>query len=119
MSIAPISGLGSLQLGSLQSPSAAEGPGGVQAQASLAEAPLGVSAGGEGGFSGALGKALESLEGTQAAAETAAAQVATGTSSDPEGAVVKVADAELSMQMASQLRTKSTEALQSIFQTQV
>ncbi len=75
--------------------------------------------GGEGGFAGALGKAISSLEGSQKAAESAAQGVATGTVSNPESAVVTVENAQLEMQLASQMRSKATEALQSIFQTQI
>jgi flagellar hook-basal body complex protein FliE len=98
--------------------SGVESAGGVES-ASGAESRGGESVGGEGSFAGALGKALNSLESSQATAETAASQVATGTSSDPEGAVVNVSNAELEMQLASQMRTKATEALNTIFQTQV
>lgn len=75
--------------------------------------------GGEGGFAGALGKAISSLEASQNAAEAAAKGVATGTTSNPEAAVVTVENAQLEMQFASQMRAKATEALQNIFQTQI
>ncbi len=75
--------------------------------------------GGEGSFSGALGKAISSLEASQTASQAAAQGVATGTVSNPESAVVTVENAQLEMQLASQMRTKATEALQSIFQTQI
>jgi len=100
--------------------SGAESAGGAESVgAGEAAGGGGEAAGGEGGFAGALGKALDSLERSQATAETASAQVATGQSSDPEAAVVSVSNAELEMQLASQMRTKATEALNTIFQTQV
>jgi flagellar hook-basal body complex protein FliE len=77
------------------------------------------TAGGEGNFAGALGKAISSLEASQNAAQSAATGVATGTTSNPEAAVVTVENAQLEMQLASQMRAKATEALQSIFQTQI
>ncbi len=79
------------------------------------------SGGGEGakGFGSALGEAISSLESTQQSAAGAAQALATGTVKDPESAVVSVEDAQLAMDLASQLRTKATEATQSIFQTQV
>lgn len=77
------------------------------------------AAGGEGSFAGALGKAISSLEASQSAAQSAAKGVATGTVSNPESAVVTVENAQLEMQLASQMRAKATEALQSIFQTQI
>jgi flagellar hook-basal body complex protein FliE len=72
-----------------------------------------------GGFGGALTNAISSLEQTQQSAAGAAQGLAMGTVSDPESAVVTVQDAQLSMQLASQIRTKATEAAMSIFQTQV
>lgn len=99
-------------------PQPTEGASGVESAAGAESSGGGESATGE-GFAGALGKALNALESSQASGETAAAQVATGTSSDPEAAVVSVSNAELEMQLASQVRTKATEALNSIFQTQV
>jgi flagellar hook-basal body complex protein FliE len=105
MSIAPIGALG-VHVGSLQNAGSAEA------------ATKTASAGGE-GFSGALGKAVESLEQSQSAAAEASQAVATGTTSNPEGAVVTVQNAELEMQLAAQIRTKATEAVQSVFQTQI
>ncbi len=85
------------------------------------EPALGGSAGTgpEGGFSGALTNAISSLEQSQQSSDSASQALATGTVSDPESAVVTVQDAQLEMQMAAQIRTKATEAVQSIFQTQV
>jgi len=79
-------------------------------------------AGGVGGgsnFGSELSEAISSLEGTQQSAAGAAQSLATGTAKDPEGAVVTVEDAQMAMDLAAQLRTKATEAAQSIFQTQV
>ncbi|MGH2854409.1 MAG: flagellar hook-basal body complex protein FliE [Solirubrobacteraceae bacterium] len=72
-----------------------------------------------GGFGGALTQAISSLEQTQTSADGAAQALATGTASNPESAVVTVEDAQLAMQLASQIRTKAVEAAQQIFQTQV
>lgn len=102
--IPPIGGLGGLSVGSLQAP---------------AEAQPAHAAGGEGGFAGALGHALGSLEASQQRATGAAQGLATGTVANPETAVVTVEQAQLEMQLASQIRAKATESLQQIFQTQV
>lgn len=119
MTVLPIGSIGA-HLTAIEAPSQA---GGATEAPGLAEGQTpssGVEAAGrENTFAGALGQALNSLESSQAAGETASAQVATGTTSDPEGAVVKAMDAELEMQLASQIRTKATEAVQTIFQTQV
>jgi flagellar hook-basal body complex protein FliE len=99
----------------------AMGVGGVSG-AESSTAPSGVegASGGEsGGFGGALTQAISSLDQTQQSAAGAAQALATGTASNPESAVVTVEDAQLAMQLASQIRTKAVEAAQQIFQTQV
>ena len=68
------------------------------------------------GFGNMLGSALDSLAATQAEAAQA---LATGTASDPTAVVMSVERAQLSMQLASQIRTKLVEAAQDIFHTQV
>jgi flagellar hook-basal body complex protein FliE len=76
--------------------------------------------GGEGvNFGSALTEAISSLQSTQDSAASASQALATGTVKDPESAVMTVEDAQLAMDLAAQLRTKATEAMQTIFQTQV
>jgi flagellar hook-basal body complex protein FliE len=70
-------------------------------------------------FGNELTSAISSLEGTQQSAAGAAQSLATGTATDPESAVVTVQDAQMAMDLAATIRTKATEAAQSIFQTQV
>ena len=95
-------------------PSSAPATGGIQ------EDGLSPAGGAEPvSFGGELTKAISSLEQTQQSAAGAAQGLAMGTAADPESAVVTVEDAQLAMQLASQIRTKATEAAQSIFQTQV
>jgi flagellar hook-basal body complex protein FliE len=72
-----------------------------------------------GGFGGELTEAISSLEKTQESASSASQALATGTVSDPESAVVTVENAQLAMELAAQIRTKATEAAQTIFNTQV
>ena len=72
-----------------------------------------------GGFASALGDQLGALEKTQNVAADASRSLADGTATDPTQAVVAVERAQLSMQLAAQLRTKGVEALQEIFHTQV
>jgi flagellar hook-basal body complex protein FliE len=130
--IPPVSGLGGLSLSNIgglaQSGETALGAGagqsaptGQSAPAGQSEPALGGASGTDpsGGFSGALSGAISSLESSQRSADGAAQALATGSVSDPESAVVTVQDAQLEMQLASQIRTKATEAAQSIFQTQV
>ncbi len=78
------------------------------------------STGAEGlNFGSALSEAIASLDSSQQAASGAAQELAMGTVKDPESAVMTVEDAQMSMDLASQIRTKATEAMQTIFQTQV
>jgi flagellar hook-basal body complex protein FliE len=72
-----------------------------------------------GGFASALGNQLGALEKSQNLAADASRSLADGTATDPTQAVVAVERAQLSMQLAAQLRTKGVEALQEIFHTQV
>ncbi len=102
-------GSNELAAGNVEATSGLEPSSGVEAGA-------GASAG---GFGGALTNAISSLEQTQRNASTASQALASGTLSDPESAVVTVDEAQLAMQLASQIRTKATEAAQQIFQTQV
>ena len=70
-------------------------------------------------FDGALGKAISSLQSSQEEAARGAQALAAGTVSDPTAVVMAVERARLSMQLASQLRTKAVEAAQDLFHTQV
>jgi len=70
-------------------------------------------------FGEALTEAISSLQSSQTSADGAAQALATGSTSDPEQAVSTVEDASMEMQLAAQIRGKATEALQTIFQTQV
>lgn len=79
----------------------------------------GATGSGSGSFGSQLTGAISSLEGTQLSADSAAQSLATGTATDPESAVVTVEDAQMAMDLASQIRTRAVEAAQSIFQTQV
>jgi flagellar hook-basal body complex protein FliE len=82
--------------------------------------PADGAASGSGGstFAGALGKALESVQGSQEAADTAVQGMVTG-NADPTEAVMALERARLSMQLAGQIRTKAVEAFQDVFHTQV
>jgi flagellar hook-basal body complex protein FliE len=71
------------------------------------------------GFGGMLGDALGSLAKTQTDAAAGAEALATGTAQDPTAVVMAVERAQLSMQLASQVRNKLVEAAQDIFHTQV
>jgi flagellar hook-basal body complex protein FliE len=74
---------------------------------------------GGGSFASALGDQLSGLEKTQNAAADASRSLADGTATDPTQAIVAVERAQLSMQLAAQLRTKGVDALQELLHTQV
>ena len=71
------------------------------------------------GFGDMLGKAIDSVAADQENASAASRALATGQASDPTAVVMAVERAQLSMQLASQIRTKIVEAAQDIFHTQV
>jgi flagellar hook-basal body complex protein FliE len=79
----------------------------------------GTQGAGSGGFGQVLGQQLGALEKTQTDASAASRSLADGTATDPTAAIVAVERAQLSMQLAAQLRTKGVEALQEVFRTQV
>jgi len=95
----------------------AAGEGGI----GPAAAPEGAEAtgGGTPSFGSALTDAISSLESSQQSASSASQALANGTVTDPEAAVSTVEDAALAMQLAAQIRSKATEAAQTIFNTQV
>lgn len=71
------------------------------------------------GFGAMLGDSLKALTATQEEAARAGQALATGQAEDPTAVVLAVERARLSMQLASQIRTKAVEAAQDIFHTQV
>jgi len=79
----------------------------------------GTGATGGSSFGDALSGAINSLDQTQVSASNTAQQLATGQISDPTQAITAVENASLQMDLAAQIRTKLTDAVQTIFQTQV
>jgi flagellar hook-basal body complex protein FliE len=71
------------------------------------------------GFGGMLSNAISSLEKTQTDAASASQSLVAGTATDPTQVVMAVERARLSMQMASQIRTKAVEAFTDVFHTQI
>jgi flagellar hook-basal body complex protein FliE len=86
---------------------------------SAGTAGVGEAAEGESGFAGALTDQIQKLADTQAEGAEASRALAEGTASDPAEVVMAVERARLSMQLASQIRTKAVEAAQDIFHTTV
>jgi flagellar hook-basal body complex protein FliE len=71
------------------------------------------------GFGGMLSSAISQLEQTQVEGAAAGQALATGTATDPTEVVMAVERAQLSMQLASQIRNKAVEAYTDIMHTQV
>ena len=71
------------------------------------------------GFGSMLADKLGELSAMQEEAAQGAQGLATGQVTDPTQVVMAVEKARLSMQLASQLRTKGVEAVNDIFHTQV
>jgi flagellar hook-basal body complex protein FliE len=71
------------------------------------------------GFGQMLAGQVQALDSSQKGAAGAAQSLIDGTASDPSSVVMAVERARLSMQLASQIRTKAVEAYQDIFHTQV
>jgi flagellar hook-basal body complex protein FliE len=77
-------------------------------------------AGAEGeNFGSVLSSAIGGLTRSQEEAAGAAQALASGTATDPTAVVMAVERAQLSMQLATQIRTKAVESIQDIFHTQV
>lgn len=72
-----------------------------------------------GGFGSMLTNAIGDLEKTQNAAATQAQELATGQTNDLSSVITSVQEAQLSMQLASQVRNKAVEAYTEIFHTQI
>ena len=71
------------------------------------------------GFGGLLADQIGNLSELQTEAAAQSQALATGTAEDASEVVMAVERAQLSMQLAAQLRDKGLEAFQEIFRTQV
>jgi flagellar hook-basal body complex protein FliE len=79
----------------------------------------GATGSGDGSFGSALTGAINSLDQTQVNATNSAQQLATGQLTDPTQAITSVENASLAMDLASQIRTKLVNAVDTVFSTQV
>lgn len=71
------------------------------------------------GFGSFLSSKIGELSKLQNDAASGAQALASGTATDPSAVVMAVEKARLSMQLASQIRTKAVEAVNDVFHTQV
>jgi flagellar hook-basal body complex protein FliE len=119
MTIPPVAALGSeWQIPGIGAPSApgatdavsgADGVGGID----------GVAPANSGGFGDMLAKQVGNLTDLQESAATASQSLANGTATDVSSVVTSVEKAQLAMQLAGQIRTKGSEAINDIFHTQI
>ena len=105
-------------------PSLALGGGSEWSVAGIGDGGIPVAPGDAGGaarsdFGGMLADQIGALEKIQTDAAEGSRRLAAGTATDPTEVVLAVERARLSMQLASQIRTKAVEAVQDIFHTQV
>ncbi|MBS1863799.1 MAG: flagellar hook-basal body complex protein FliE [Actinobacteria bacterium] len=92
---------------------------GPQGSVGPAESAPGRQAGPAGGFGSMLTNAIGELQKTQEAASGQAQALATGQTKDISSVVTAVQEAQLSMQLAAQVRNKAVEAYTEIFHTQI
>ncbi len=93
--------------------------GGVGSAGQSPTSSTNATGGSDGSFGSALTGAINSLETSQADATTASQQLATGQLTDPTQAITSVENASLAMDLASQVRTKLVDAVNTVFQTQM
>ena len=72
-----------------------------------------------GGFGDVLAQQIGNLADLQETAATASQSLANGTATDVSSVVTAVEKAQLAMQLAGQIRTKGSEAINDIFHTQI
>ena len=84
-----------------------------------AEGQIGAPAPAEEGFGAALADQIGALEGIQQAADAQQTALATGQANDINAVVVAAERAQLSMQLATQVRNKVVDAYHELFRTQV
>jgi len=77
------------------------------------------AAGSGGGFGDVLAQQIGNLTELQETAASASQSLANGTATDVASVVTAVEKAQLAMQLAGQLRTKGSEAINDIFHTQI
>ena len=94
------------------------GVGGIDGATGVDGVDGGSGAGGK-GFGGMLADQITNLQGMQSDAAAQSQALAAGTAEDASTVVMAVEKAQLSMQLAANLRDKSVESFQEIFRTQV
>jgi flagellar hook-basal body complex protein FliE len=72
-----------------------------------------------GSFGGVLSQQIANLSDLQETAASASTSLADGTATDVSSVVTAVEKAQLAMQLAGQIRTKGSEAINDVFHTQI
>lgn len=119
MTIPPVAALGSeWQIPGIGAPT---GPTGVSPTDAVGgiDGVDGVAPANSGGFGDMLAKQVGNLTDLQESAATASQSLANGTATDVSSVVTAVEKAQLAMQLAGQIRTKGSEAINDIFHTQI
>lgn len=118
MTIPPVAALGAeWQIPGIGAPGAPSAPGATDAIGT--GGVDGVAPAGGAGFDDMLAKQVGNLTDLQESAATASQSLANGTATDVSSVVTAVEKAQLAMQLASQIRTKGSEAINDIFHTQI
>ncbi len=81
--------------------------------------PVSASSGAGGGFGDVLAQQIANLTELQEHAASASQSLANGTATDIASVVTAVEKAQLAMQLAGQIRTKGSEAINDVFHTQI
>ncbi|MGN6187928.1 MAG: flagellar hook-basal body complex protein FliE [Conexibacter sp.] len=81
--------------------------------------PAAGAAGAGGSFGDMLAQQIGNLANLQETAASASQSLANGTATDVSSVVTAVEKAQLAMQLAGQIRTKGSEAINDIFHTQI
>jgi flagellar hook-basal body complex protein FliE len=117
MTIPPVAALGAeWQIPGIGAPT---GPAPAGASDAIGTGVDGVAPASGGGFGDMLAKQVGNLTDLQESAATASQSLANGTATDVSSVVTAVEKAQLAMQLAGQIRTKGSEAINDIFHTQI
>ncbi len=81
--------------------------------------PVAGASGAGGSFGDMLSQQIGNLTSLQETAASASQSLANGTATDVASVVTAVEKAQLAMQLAGQIRTKGSEAINDIFHTQI
>lgn len=115
-----IPGVGSIGgVGGIDPATDPSGVGGVADATGVAGLTGPAGSGPSGSFGDALSQQISNLSNLQDSAAAASQSLADGTATDVSSVVTAVEKAQLAMQLAGQIRTKGSEAINDVFHTQI